>query len=122
MNPPGFDEIRLLGNVFHITKERLSCQVRVTGSVTIDISAHEKKSRSKPAPVSKSPSVIIRKKDDVQETVPKSQEKDGEKKADAWYRHWEKPEEAEGVMPRKLGGGKRPRPFNTDNDPNEGEE
>jgi ferredoxin len=122
MNPPGFEEIRLLGNVFHITKERLSCQVRVTGSVTIDISGHEKKSKSKSAPVPKSPSVIVRKKEELQETASKSQEKDSEKKADAWYRHWEKPDVAEGTLPRKLGGGKRPRPFNTDNDPDEGKE
>ena len=37
-----FEELRLLGNVFHITKERLSCQTKVTGDVTLDISAHEK--------------------------------------------------------------------------------
>jgi len=29
LNAPNFDEKKLLGNVFHITKERLSCQVKV---------------------------------------------------------------------------------------------
>src|SRR5690554_1080332 len=42
LTPQNFEELRLLGNVFHITKERLSCQTRLTGDVTIDISAHEK--------------------------------------------------------------------------------
>jgi len=37
---PGFIEIQLLGNVFHITKERLSCQTKITGDVVIDISGH----------------------------------------------------------------------------------
>ncbi len=36
-----FEETRLLGNVFHITKERLSCQTKITGDVTIDISNHK---------------------------------------------------------------------------------
>ena len=39
--PPEFAEIKLLGNVFHITGERLSCQAKVCGDVTIDISAHK---------------------------------------------------------------------------------
>jgi ferredoxin len=46
LNPQPFEETRLLGNVFHITKERLSCQTKVSGDVTIDISAHEKNSNS----------------------------------------------------------------------------
>ena len=35
-----FEEKQLLGNVFHITKERLSCQVEVLGDLTVDISLH----------------------------------------------------------------------------------
>jgi ferredoxin len=42
LTPPTFEEMRLLGNVFHITKERLACQTKVTGTVTLDISAHDK--------------------------------------------------------------------------------
>src|SRR6476620_3773409 len=42
LTPQTFEETRLLGNVFHITRERLSCQTKVTGDVTLDISAHEK--------------------------------------------------------------------------------
>ncbi len=35
-----FEEQQLLGNVFHITRERLSCQLQCTGDMTIDISEH----------------------------------------------------------------------------------
>ena len=37
---PSYEEIKLLGNVFHITQERLSCQLKISGDVEIDISAH----------------------------------------------------------------------------------
>ena len=42
LNEPNFEEKKLLGNVFHITKERLSCQVKVSesdhsDSVTVEI-------------------------------------------------------------------------------------
>lgn len=38
---PNFNELKLLGNVFHITKERLACQTTIVGDVSIDISAHD---------------------------------------------------------------------------------
>ena len=38
VNPPEFDELQLIGKVFHITKERLACQTKVTGDITIDLS------------------------------------------------------------------------------------
>lgn len=38
-----FEEKQLLGNVFHITKERLSCQTYVTGTATVNISQHMQK-------------------------------------------------------------------------------
>lgn len=42
-----FEEKQLLGNVFHITGERLSCQTLVYGDVEIDVSQHV---RSGPKP------------------------------------------------------------------------
>lgn len=42
LNEFSFEEKQLLGNVFHITRERLSCQVFVQGDITVDISAHKK--------------------------------------------------------------------------------
>lgn len=43
LNDISFEEKQIIGNVFHITQERLSCQTTVLGDVTIDISAHVKK-------------------------------------------------------------------------------
>ena len=104
----------MLGNVFHITKERLSCQTKVTGDAVIDISAHERKKSTASAAVSKSSSVIVRKREDLQEAASKSQEKVEVKKEDDWYRHWDKPEGSDASKPpAKLGGGKRPKPFKT---------
>jgi ferredoxin len=38
-SPPTYEEIKLLGNVFHLTHERLSCQLKIQSDVEIDISA-----------------------------------------------------------------------------------
>ena len=35
-----FTEKQIIGNVFHLTGERLSCQTKVLGNVHIDVSAH----------------------------------------------------------------------------------
>lgn len=40
MGEAPFEEKRLLGNTFHITKERLSCQLKPSGSMTIDVRQH----------------------------------------------------------------------------------
>ena len=40
LNEISFEEKQILGNVFHLTAERLSCQTIVSGDVTVDISAH----------------------------------------------------------------------------------
>lgn len=115
MTAPTFEELRLLGNVYHITKERLSCQTKIFGDATIDISAHSKRKSS--ASVPKGPSVIVRKSTDVQETALKSQEKAEVKKEDDWYRHWDKADSKDASKPpAKLGGGKRPRPFKTNDE------
>lgn len=42
LNEFSFEEKQLLGNIFHITRERLSCQTKVLGDLTVDISAHKK--------------------------------------------------------------------------------
>lgn len=52
LSSPPFDELKLLGNVFHITKERLACQLKISGDVCLDLSSHDKakdqaKTRSK---------------------------------------------------------------------------
>jgi 2Fe-2S ferredoxin len=117
LSPQTFEELRLLGNVFHITKERLSCQTRVIGEVTLDISAHEKntftgKGEKLGLPQGqKSTKTIVKKKEDIQKAVVESKEKNQEKSSGDWYRHWEK-EGQDPVKPKKLGGNKRVKPFN----------
>lgn len=118
LNPQPFEETRLLGNVFHITKERLSCQTKVTGDVTIDISAHEKNSSSSkntPGTVSKSSQVLVRKREEIEKSVRINEEKAQEQKPDTWYKHWEKgepdPNDPAVPGPKRLGGNKRVKPF-----------
>lgn len=124
LTPQTFEELRLLGNVFHITKERLSCQTKVIGDVTIDVSAHEKgKSKGKleisNEPVSKSTQTILKKRDDLVKEEIESKEKTRENPSPTWYRHWEKKDGDEEGAPAKaknLGGNKRPRPFKYSDD------
>jgi len=113
LSPQSFEELRLLGNVFHITKERLSCQTKVTGDVTIDISTHEKNTFTGKGEkqVPKSTSTILKKKEEVEKSVRESEEKNQVKTPDDWYRHWEKDGE-DSNKPKKLGGNKKPKAFN----------
>lgn len=96
-NPAPFEETRMLGNVFHITKERLSCQLKCEGDLTIDISKHDK-SADEDKLKNKTSSFVTkrRNKDDVTKIREERQE--------------EKANRPEG----KEGGKRRPRPFRTD--------
>lgn len=92
LTPQTFEELRLLGNVFHITKERLSCQTKITGDVTLDISAHEKntstgKVEKASAQGQKSTKTIVKKREDIEKAEAQSKEKAEEKRSDTWYRH-----------------------------------
>jgi len=113
LTPQTFEELRLLGNVFHITKERLSCQTKITGDVTLDISAHEKNTFTgkNEKVVQKSTKTIIKKREDIEKSAIESKEKNQEKPSDTWYRHWEK-EGEDANKPKRLGGNKRVKPFN----------
>ena len=120
VNPPEFDELQLMGNVFHITKERLSCQTFLTGDVTVDIAAHDKKEderrlKNKTAAFAsaKKSGPRVRKREEVDEILKERQERYEQKKADGqdWHKHWEK----ESDKPvKRFGGGKRPKGFRTD--------
>lgn len=119
LTPPPFGEIQLLGNVFHITKERLSCQTYLTGDAIIDISGHDKASdegrRSKKT--GKAPAVLRRpgaaKKAEAEATgedEPRTGRRDFSKKPESRNM----PEEGPGEKgfenkPKKLGGGRRPK-------------
>jgi ferredoxin len=122
LSPQTFEELRLLGNVFHITKERLSCQTKITGDVTLDISAHDKNTftgkneKGSSAQGQKSTKTIIKKREDIERREMVSKEKFQEKPSDTWYRHWEK-EGEDSNKPKKLGGNKRVKPFSFHDDP-----
>lgn len=121
ITPPTFGEIKLLGNVFHITKERLSCQVLVKGNVTIDITKHdEEKDQTKTANkkyIKKKSPTIRRTSEEAKELADKARaeaNKVPEKKPETWHKHWEKnPEQADAEKnkPKFLGGNKKPRAF-----------
>jgi len=116
LSPQTFEELRLLGNVFHITKERLSCPTKILGDVTSDISAHEGNAytgkNEKAASVSKSSQTVLRKREDIEKSTRELDEKSQEKKTDTWYRHWENNENTDSSKPKRLGGNKRVKPFN----------
>lgn len=108
INEMTFSEKKLLGNVFHITKERLSCQCNLFGDITIDISEQMKNaSYEQPTNSGQKSKTILKKSAEVKPEV-KVPEKDPN-----WFKHWEKTEEAEDKNQKKsLGGGKRPKAFN----------
>ncbi|MBP9679921.1 MAG: 2Fe-2S iron-sulfur cluster binding domain-containing protein [Bacteriovorax sp.] len=127
ITPPPFDELKLLGNVFHITKERLACQVCVTGGdVTIDIAKHDKatdedKLKNKASLYSKKKKVHTRvRKENEIEKIRADKELEREEfdrvqkqKTEDWKNHWEKEKEGP-LTPKRLAGGKRPKFFDTD--------
>ena len=85
LNDIPFEEKQLLGNVFHITNERLSCQTTVQGDITVDISAHDQ--------LNKKPVITKRR---TQSEVEQIKEERKEKRA---------------LRPEKEGGKKRPKSF-----------
>ena len=124
----GFPELQLLGNVFHITKERLACQTRVTGDISVDIAVHdedddeearEAKTKKKPAP--KAPArPLVRKKEEVVKVREEREKEFQEKQKEnfAWKNHWIKKEQNPELYekPKKLGGGRRPQRFSYHNE------
>jgi len=125
LTPAPFEELKLLGNVFHITKERLACQTMITGDVTIDIAKHDKatdeeKLKSKTSAFSKKKTfkTKVRKESDIgkirdeREQEQQQFEREQKEKSDQWNKHWEKNKDSN--APKKLAGGKRPKFFDTD--------
>jgi ferredoxin, 2Fe-2S len=100
LSPINSAEEKFLGNVFHITRERLACQSVIYGDITVDISEHEN-------------TRVIPKKFKIRKKVerPTPLTENNEEKT-RWYRHWEKSPTEKGM--KKLGGGQRPKYFDTD--------
>lgn len=127
ITPPPFEELKILGNVFHITKERLACQTCLTGDVTIDISKHDKdadeaRMKNKAQSFQKQKSQTkIRTTKDIEELKKEKMERKAElqTKDREWQKHWDKNGQApqDGSMPKKpkkLDGNRRPKYFSTD--------
>lgn len=121
LESPPFAELKLLGNVFHITKERLLCQTKVLGDVTIDITNHDKatdedrlKSKTSKNFSKKKAPVKVRTKDEFDKIKEERFQKSKEKRDTEgnWNRFWEK-EDPQGRS-KSLGGNKRPKFFDTD--------
>lgn len=89
LNEIPYEEARLLGNVFHITKERLACQVKAHGPVTIDMSQHEQEKE---------------KMNDQKSSIKRRTKQEVE-------RIHEERREQKKQKPKKLGGGKKPKAF-----------
>lgn len=91
LNDIPFEEKQLLGNVFHITKERLSCQTTTKGPVTVDISMHESGSEK-----TKRSNIRRRSKEQVKKIEEEREEERRERRKD---------------RPKRLGGGRKPKAF-----------
>lgn len=101
LSEPTFEEKQLLGNVFHITGERLSCQTYVKGDITIDISIHvDTPSVSKPKIMRKTKAEVEEKK---AQRIEEREKKKKEEKTHTNNREFGKV--------KKLGGSKRPKTF-----------
>lgn len=133
LSPMAFAEIKMLGNVFHITKERLACQTTITGDITLDIAHHNKsqdqqKLKKKTHSMGPKKKHNLRKKSVVEQIKEEREHNIAQSKKDEspspnpenpWFKHWEKKEGDATLTSRvikKLGGGKRPRPFNYDSE------
>lgn len=46
INEITFEEKKVLGNVFHLTKQRLCCQLFIKGDISLDISSHLSENKS----------------------------------------------------------------------------
>lgn len=107
LTPQTFEETSLLGNVYHITKERLSCQTQVLGDVTIDIGNHNEQKDALQRQIKTSQSKIkVKKKTDILEEKEKKHQKQLATTASN-----QTTANADTVGGLKEGGKKRPRPF-----------
>lgn len=102
LSPMEFSEIKLLGNVFHITKERLLCQLKVSGRVSIDISDHI--NHTKEEEIVRPSKIVIRKKTDLEAQRLEQKEKEAQALLELSTKE-------ENDKPKKLGGSRRPKGF-----------
>lgn len=105
LSEPTFEEKQLLGNVFHITGERLSCQTKIHGDITLDISSHLGINEvAKPKTVRKS-------KEQVEGERQKRFEEREKQKQETETLIKKHPHNKDFGRMKKLGGSKRPKSF-----------
>lgn len=105
LSDPTFEEKQLLGNVFHITGERLSCQMKIHGDITLDISSHIASQETV------RPKTVRKTKDQVQDERQKrfeEREKQKQEEFDLTKKHTQNKDFGK---VKKLGGSKRPKSF-----------
>ena len=85
-----FLEKSILGNVVHITKERLSCQTKVLGECRVDISSHDQSLLMLEEPVEDSQTVktILKKGSSIETKEERKPSLDTKEKP--WFEHWKK--------------------------------
>lgn len=130
LTTPPFEEVQLLGNVFHITKERLSCQTKICGDeiVVLDISGHDKqkdnealRNKMKKGNFKKS-STRVRKNISIDETKEQRRTESAQRRTEnkkKWFRTWDEKKEVtedEVSLLSKVssGGHRRPKGFKTE--------
>lgn len=76
LNGASFEELKLLGNVFHITKERLACQTYVKGDISVEIDKHNKEldEKQRENKSKKRHKTVLKRKSQVEEEKQKRQE------------------------------------------------
>jgi len=124
LNPPSFEESKLLGNVFHLTKERLSCQTKIHGDIEIDISNHDlstdQNKLKKKSTQFRIGGTKIKKKSEINTPSFNNKERSSSDQAEPkWFKHWEK--KKDGPKDTKTfsqggGGKKRPKAFRSDSE------
>ncbi|RLA65855.1 MAG: hypothetical protein DRQ88_04270 [Epsilonproteobacteria bacterium] len=111
LEPPPFEEIKFLGNVFHITKERLACQTKINGDISIDIAHHDEGAdQERLRQKTSKRNIKVRKKNDLKAEVSPEEVKIEEEPE--WVKHWDKDPKDKKL--RRMGGGKKPVTFRTD--------
>ncbi len=118
LNPQSFQELKLLGNVYHITKERLSCQLKIHGDVTLNIEHHNRElNESSFKQKTKSFAQKMKSKNSSASTVKVIKSSDVESNQQARHdavREKNQEEQSQKTPVKKLDGGRRPKFFSTD--------
>ncbi len=121
---PTFEEMKIIGNVAHITKERLACQTKIQNKVIDDVIIDfEEDTVFGSQPRAQNIKTQVRNKVDVKKIVDERNEnkdikqKERDSKDQQWFKHWERPKTDDDKNQKKSsghGGKTRPKFFQID--------